>query len=76
MSRSRRRVPIAGNAKADSDKAGKVADTRRLRRRVSQTLAQTHDGDALPHDHAVRDPWNWPKDGKAWHGRNAGVMRK
>ena len=79
MSRSRKRNPIAGNTIAKSDKPGKQADSRRLRRRAAVALAQSGDGDAIPHDRAVRNPRNWPKDGKGWHGsslRLDRIMRK
>lgn len=79
MSRSRRHTPITGNTIAKSDKPGKRADSRRLRRRGAVALAQSGDGDTIPHDRAIRNPWNWPKDGKGWHGSSAGldrIMRK
>ena len=73
MSRSRRKTPICGITTAESDKPGKVADHRRLRRRNRQRVA--HGMEPL-HEREVSDPWGWPKDGKAYYPRDPRVMRK
>lgn len=73
MSRSRRKTPICGITTAESDKPGKVADHRRLRRINRQRVA---DGMEPLHVRAVSDPWNHPKDGKQYAPRDERVLRK
>jgi len=65
MSRSRRKVPIAGISKAESDKQDKQLANRRHRR--MSKLAVTEDKE-MPHKRAVSDVWGMAKDGKRWYG--------
>jgi hypothetical protein len=63
MSRSRRKTPIIGFTSAESDAPGKIADTRRVRRRNKMRVQAGKD----PIDaRAIGGPWHWPKDGKYW----------
>ncbi|HEU5067090.1 MAG TPA: hypothetical protein VFT61_02750 [Sphingomicrobium sp.] len=65
MSRSRRHSPFVGHTTAETDKPWKQQASRRLRRRVRQTLAGTLDGDALPEKRwAIETEWESMKDGK------------
>ncbi len=78
MSRSRKKHPIAGITTADSEKQDKRLANRRLRRRVSQTLASDCDAEILPTLRDVSSPWAMAKDGKVWYDRRRfpGVLRK
>ena len=70
MSRSRRKTPITGWAKASSEKAWKQAQSRR--RRLAEKMA-LRNGDELT------DPTRGqfgPKDGKTWWGEMSGWERK
>lgn len=64
MTRSRKRTPITGNTTATSEKEDKVQAHRRIRRRVVQTLCLHRDGDVLPHERELSNPWGMAKDGK------------
>lgn len=67
MSRSRRKTPISGITTAESESEWKAKAARRARHAARQMLAQTLDGDTLPTKRwAVVNPWDGPKDGKAW----------
>ena len=61
MSRSFRKTPVVGVAKAESDKPFKVREHRRERRVVKAALRTD---DPLPDRRAFGDPWNGDKDGK------------
>lgn len=77
MSRSRKKCPAGGIAKAESDKFGKVMASRAVRRETQRILKATSDGDAVPDARQLGDPWTWPKDGKKWFGpRYPEVRRK
>lgn len=78
MSRSRKKTPISGITKADSEKDDKRLAHRRLRRRVNQTLSVRPEVEVLPVLREVSDPWTMPKDGKYWYDprRFPGVLRK
>lgn len=67
MSRSRKKHPAGGCTTAASDKLGKRLSARAWRRRVRVALEQNLEP---PHEYAVRDPWDWPKDGQKWFGNN------
>ena len=60
MSRSRRKTPITGWAKADSEKAWKQAQNRR--RRLAEKMA-VRNGEDLPNPTLGQFG---PKDGKTW----------
>ena len=67
MSRSRRKTPITGITTAESDGAWKAKAARKLRHKVRQTLNTTLDSDAFAGKRwDVVNPWDAPKDGKAW----------
>lgn len=69
MSRSRRKTPIIGHTKSESDASWKAKASRAVRRAVHATLDSTGDGDALPVKRwSVVNPWDAPKDGKQWLG--------
>ena len=61
MSRSKKKVPITGNASGVSDKPGKQQANRKLRKRVNQTDPYV---DNQPHLREVSDVYDFPKDGK------------
>lgn len=67
MSRSRRKTPIMGITKADSDHRWKKMAARELRHRVKQELNTTHDGDRFAGKRwDLVNPWSSEKDGKQW----------
>jgi hypothetical protein len=78
VSRSRRKTPITGITKAESDHRWKKAAARRLRRRVRQHLRSTLDGDRFAGKRwDLVDPWSSEKDGKRyWRRPDAAMMRK
>ena len=63
MSRSLKKVPIAGNG-GDSDKIGKRKANRALRKNVNQVDFENEDLDILPHLREVSNVYSFPKDGK------------
>lgn len=66
MSRSRKRTPITGNCKCDSEKQEKRKANRRLRRIVRASVRVG--ADPLPVIREVSNVWTWGKDGKTWWG--------
>ena len=68
MSRSRKKTPIVGHTKAESDKPFKVKEHRRERRVVKQDLTSADDYDnmVLPDKEQHGNDWESPKDGKKW----------
>jgi hypothetical protein len=64
MSRSRKKTPIGGITSATSEKAEKLANHRRERRRIRQRLATEPEADVLPHTRELSNPWAMAKDGK------------
>jgi len=65
MSRSRRKTPITGFTKTESEARWKAYAARKFRRAEHQGLGETLDGDALPAKrYAITNPWDGPKDGK------------
>lgn len=71
MSRSRRKTPIFGHTRAESDKQFKVAENRRSRRANNQRI------DDVPPQKAYGDPWKSDKDGKSyWRDAPPSMMRK
>lgn len=67
MSRSRRKTPIFGHTKADSDAVWKAMAARKLRRRIKQHLEATLDGDRFAGKRwDLVNPWTSEKDGK-WY---------
>lgn len=75
MSRSHKKHPAGGCTTAASDKLGKRLSARAWRRRVRVALDL---GLEPPHEYEMRNPWDWPKDGQKWHGKNLspGFLRK
>lgn len=68
MSRSRRKTPISGITKAESDKWFKRSEHRRERRAVSTALISGEDD--LPSPKQYGNPWRALKDGKSWFDPN------
>ena len=70
MSRSRKKRPITGITKADTEKEWKQQEHQRERARVRTALANfDHEEGVLPHPKEFNDPWKAPKDGKMdWTG--------
>lgn len=70
MSRSRKKKPITGVTKADTEKEWKQQEHQRERARVRTALSNfDEDGDVLPAPVEFGDPWKGPKDGKMdWSG--------
>lgn len=70
MSRSRKKKPITGVTKADTEKEWKQQEHRRERARVRTALSNfDEDGGVLPAPVEFGDPWKGPKDGKMdWSG--------
>lgn len=66
MSRSRKSKPIAGITNAASEKAEKLANHRRERRRVRQVLTVEPEAEILPHTRELSNPWAMAKDGKVY----------
>lgn len=68
MSRSRKKTPIAGHTKSESDKPFKVQEHKRERRVVKHILtsAVDHDSIVLPDKEQYGNEWESPKDGKRW----------
>ena len=70
MSRSRRKTPIFGHTSATSDHPWKKAASRKVRRKVKQTLGATLDGDRFVGKRCeLVNPWSSEKDGKHWWGK-------
>jgi hypothetical protein len=69
MSRSRRRTPIVGHTKAESEKKDKQRANRRIRRVTRVKLRSNPEQDLLPHVRELSDPWMMSKDGKQWLAR-------
>lgn len=69
MSRSRRRLPIAGITCAESEKEDKRRWNRAFRKKAQRMLDTAHDYDglALPiHMRKETELWDGEKDGKYW----------
>lgn len=65
MSRSRKKVPVAGITTAETEKEFKQQEHQRERARIRTALANfDEDGELLPHPKQFGDPWDGPKDGK------------
>lgn len=75
MSRSKRKVPIAGITTARTEKPYKV-DEHRSERRTARTRIKSGRPDDIPHPKVFGNPWNGPKDGKRWFGKDSTVVRK
>jgi len=79
MSRSTRKLPIAGITICRSEKDDKRKWHRALRRKANQLPTDADELD-FPHRNAVSDPWWMGKDGKKWFGwevaKNTRLMRK
>ena len=74
MSKSRHRTRIFGHTSAESEKAYKVAEHRRERRRVRIAIA---DGAELPHKKTFGNPFAGNRDGKHyWLAASTKDMRK
>lgn len=63
MSRSFKHTPILGNTTAKSDKAGKQAYNRRYRNACKRLLSK---GAEIPSIKEFSNPYDLPKDGKAY----------
>lgn len=75
MSRSRKKTPISGIAKEESDKPYKKKHSRQERRAVTDALKKIINQGAAPeadeivgleHPQVKYDDWNTPKDGKKY----------
>lgn len=65
MSRSRKKIPVAGITGAETEKDFKQQEHQRERARVRTALANFDDEEkVLPHPKQFGDPWDGPKDGK------------
>ncbi|PTD20431.1 hypothetical protein [Sphingomonas fennica] len=73
MSRSRRKIPIAGVTTAASDKPFKQSEHGRERTAAKIALAK---GDEPASRKAFGDPWRGEKDGKAFRPDDPSVYRK
>ena len=65
MSRSRRRTPIAGISKAQSEKQDKRFANRKYRRTAKNAVAADSE---VPERRAVSNVYSMAKDGKRWYG--------
>lgn len=70
MSRSRKKKPITGVTKADTEKDWKQQEHQRERANVRTALANfDEEADVLPDPDEFGNPWKGPKDGKIdWSG--------
>jgi hypothetical protein len=66
MSRSRRKVPIAGITTARSEASDKYHNHHKLRQRVK--VAMRGEAEVLPLMREVTNLWWMAKDGKRWFG--------
>ena len=73
MSRSVRHTPRIGFC-ADSDQAFKRIEHGRARVATRAALADGN-SEACPHPKRYGDPWNAPKDGKMWLGKDRDTRR-
>ena len=64
MSRSRKKTPIIGHTKAESEKAFKQAEHQRERTAVRDALRTG--SEILPAEKEFGNPWKGDKDGKQW----------
>lgn len=68
MSRSKRKTPILGITKAESEKKDKQSASRKFRRKTRQALPN---GRQLPGSlNDVSNPWTFAKDGKQYLREN------
>ena len=75
MSRSKRKTPVFGHTKSDSEKQDKRLANRRLRRCVKTAI--TADKEDVPKLREVSDVWSMDKDGKSyWKDAKEKDMRK
>jgi hypothetical protein len=73
MSRSRKKTPVCGMTKADSEKSDKVMAHKKERRAVRIAVAN---GDEPMPPKAFGNPWAAAKDGRQWHEARPEWMRK
>ncbi|MBS3962441.1 MAG: hypothetical protein KGZ61_11525 [Sandarakinorhabdus sp.] len=73
MSRSRKKVPIAGVTGAASDRPFKTIEHGRARAATRQALAS---GTEPPPARKFGDPWRGEKDGKSYRPENPELLRK
>lgn len=64
MSRSRKKNNAGGVTTAKSEKEDKRIWHKRMRTRTKQAI---HNGDEMPHENEVSNPWNMSKDGKTFY---------
>jgi hypothetical protein len=86
MSRSYKKVPVAGHTGADSEKYDKKIWHRRFRHKTKSILRSMHnDADSIdevimPVEHEVSNTWSMSKDGKSylgnWLKKNVDMIRK
>jgi len=74
MSRSKRKMPIAGITTAETEKSYKAA-AHRAERRVVRAKVKSG-ADDIPHTKEFGDPWSGPKDGKYWFRDPTRILRK
>lgn len=67
MSRSFKKVPIAGLTNAESDKPFKVQSHKRIRRRNKVLLQMFPDTDVFFHENELTNEWSSLKDGKRYY---------
>lgn len=75
MSRSKRKVPVAGITTARTEKDYKTS-AHRSERRTARTKIKGGRPDDIPHPKAFGNPWSGPKDGKCWFDKDSKAVRK
>jgi hypothetical protein len=63
MARSKRKTPIRGITRAESEKKDKQLAHRKYRRKMKAVLQQVPDAEILPHVRELSNPWSMSKDG-------------
>ena len=76
MSRSRRKIAIAGITTAESDKKCKVQANKKLRRINKIILEQFLDQKEMKLKYEISDEWGFAKDGKILHNGFTKILRK
>ena len=74
LTRSRKKTPIAGITRAESEKDDKARAHRQERAHVRRLIES--DPDAIPDPKAFGDPWSAAKDGKHYFGDHAPKLRR
>ncbi|MFH1052218.1 MAG: hypothetical protein V1779_14965 [bacterium] len=76
MSRSRRKIAIAGVTTAESDKKCKVQANKKFRRKNKVILEQFLDEKEMKLKNEVSSVWDFTKDGKILHEGYPEILRK